>query len=135
MSAQRVAAQNLLHLERQAGKTLPHVGVPRGQAHPHADRNLNHRRRSVFASTLTSADTVEASTKPVIRIRPPVANSISAVPAWTGDGAGRSKAAVSGAGVTARLDPPPSELGVLEERFKLNLAIHDFEFSIAAGLN
>jgi hypothetical protein len=34
-----------------------------------------------------------------------------------------------------RLDPPPSELDVLEERFKLNLAIHDFEFSTATGLN
>jgi hypothetical protein len=33
-----------------------------------------------------------------------------------------------------RLDPPPSELDVLEERFKLNLAIHDFEFSTATGL-
>jgi hypothetical protein len=34
-----------------------------------------------------------------------------------------------------RLDPPPSKLDVLEERFKLNLAIHDFEFSSATGLN
>ena len=34
-----------------------------------------------------------------------------------------------------RLDPPPSVLDVLEERFKLNLAIHDFEFSTATGLN
>jgi hypothetical protein len=33
-----------------------------------------------------------------------------------------------------RLDPPPSELEFLEERFKLNLAIHDFEFSTATGL-
>jgi hypothetical protein len=34
-----------------------------------------------------------------------------------------------------RLNPPPSEFDVLEERFKLNLAIHDFEFSSATGLN
>jgi hypothetical protein len=34
-----------------------------------------------------------------------------------------------------RLDPPPSELDVLEERYKLNLAIHDFEFSTATGLD
>jgi hypothetical protein len=34
-----------------------------------------------------------------------------------------------------RLDPPPSEIDVLEERFKLNLAIHDFEFSTATGLS
>ena len=36
MSTQRVATQHLLHLERQAGKALPHVGVPRRQPHPHA---------------------------------------------------------------------------------------------------
>jgi hypothetical protein len=38
-----------------------------------------------FASALISADTVEASTEPVIRIRPPVANSISTVPAGQRD--------------------------------------------------
>ena len=39
MSAQRVAVQHLLHLERQARKALPHVGVPRGQPDPYAGRN------------------------------------------------------------------------------------------------
>jgi hypothetical protein len=34
-----------------------------------------------------------------------------------------------------RLRPPPSELDVLEEQFKLNLAIHDFEFASATGLD
>jgi hypothetical protein len=34
-----------------------------------------------------------------------------------------------------KLDPPPSELDVVEERFKLNLAIHGFEFSNATGLD
>jgi hypothetical protein len=28
-----------------------------------------------------------------------------------------------------KLDPPPSEFDVLEERLKLNFAIHDFEWS------
>jgi hypothetical protein len=28
-----------------------------------------------------------------------------------------------------KLDPPPSEFDVLEERIKLNFAIHDFEWS------
>jgi hypothetical protein len=70
MSAQRVATQNLLHLERQARKALPHVGVSRGQPHPHAGRDGDHRRRLVLASALRSADTVEASTDPVIRILP-----------------------------------------------------------------
>ena len=101
MSAQRVAAQHLLHLKGQARKALPHVGVPRGQPDPYAGRNLYHRRRLVLASALSTADTVEASTDPVIRIRPPVANSISTVPACSGDGAGKDRAAASGTGATA----------------------------------
>jgi hypothetical protein len=28
-----------------------------------------------------------------------------------------------------KLDPPPSEFDILEERLKLNFAIHDFEWS------
>jgi hypothetical protein len=36
-----------------------------------------------------------------IRIRPPVANSISTVPACSGDGAGKGRAAASGTGATA----------------------------------
>jgi hypothetical protein len=38
---------------------------------------------------LSSADTVEASTEPVIRIRPPVANSISTVPTCSSEGGQR----------------------------------------------
>jgi hypothetical protein len=56
--------------------TLLHVGVSRGQPHPHAGRNGDHRRRLVLASALSSADTVEASTDPVIRIRAEVANLV-----------------------------------------------------------
>lgn len=33
-----------------------------------------------------------------------------------------------------RLDPPQSKLELLEEQYKLNLAIHDFEFATAAGI-
>jgi hypothetical protein len=32
-----------------------------------------------------------------------------------------------------KLDPPPSEFDVLEERLKLNFAIHDFEWANAAA--
>ena len=32
-----------------------------------------------------------------------------------------------------KLDPPPSELDVSDERLKLNFAIHDFEWSNAAN--
>src|SRR6516225_4114241 len=101
MSAQRVAAQHLLHLEGQARKALPQVGVPGGQPDSHAGRNGNHRRRLVFASALSSAATVEASTEPVIRIRPPVANLISTVPTCSGDGAGKGRAAAAGTCATA----------------------------------
>jgi hypothetical protein len=31
-----------------------------------------------------------------------------------------------------KLDPPPSEFDVIDERLKLNFAIHDFEWSTAA---
>src|SRR5271163_2340691 len=78
-----------------------HVGVPSGQPYPYAGRNWNHRRRLVFASPLISADTVEASTDPVIRIRPPVANSISTVPACSGDGAAKGRAVATCTGATA----------------------------------
>jgi hypothetical protein len=50
--------------------------------------------------SLSSADTVEASTDPMIRIRPPVANSISTVPACSDDGAGRDEVAGSGTRAT-----------------------------------
>jgi hypothetical protein len=33
-----------------------------------------------------------------------------------------------------KLDPPPSEFDVLEERLKLNFAIHDFEWSNGAEI-
>jgi hypothetical protein len=34
-----------------------------------------------------------------------------------------------------KLDPPPSEIELLDERIKLNFAIHDFEWSIATEIN
>jgi hypothetical protein len=49
-----------------------------------------------FASTVTSAFTVEASTGPVSRIRPPVANSISTAP-----GSDRDATAAPSAGAIA----------------------------------
>ena len=42
LSAQRIAPQYLLHLQRQARKALPHVGVAGRQPYPHAARNRNH---------------------------------------------------------------------------------------------
>src|SRR5271154_2939044 len=42
LSAQRITPQYLLHLQRQARKALPHVGVAGRQPYPHAARNRNH---------------------------------------------------------------------------------------------
>jgi hypothetical protein len=33
-----------------------------------------------------------------------------------------------------KLDPPPSEFELLDERLKLDFAIHDFEWSTAAEM-
>src|SRR5262245_39368379 len=80
MPAVRIAPERLLHQERQAIKALAHIGVASRQPDPRATRDWDHCRRLPFASAFISADTVRASTGPVIRIRPPVANSISIVP-------------------------------------------------------
>src|SRR3954452_5519866 len=46
LSAQRIAPQYLLHLQRQACKALPHVSVASRQPYPHAPRNWDHGRVS-----------------------------------------------------------------------------------------
>src|SRR5215475_6597408 len=71
------------------------------QPHLYARRHCNHRRRLLFARTLISADTVEALTAPIIRIRPPSANSISTVPAGSEDAVGGGRAAISSSGAIA----------------------------------
>src|SRR5262249_40144222 len=101
MPAMRVALELLLHQQRQAIKPLAHIGVAGRQPNPRARRERNHRRRLLFASALISADTVAASTAPVIRIRPPVANSISTVPARSGAATGEGRAIVPGSAAIA----------------------------------
>ncbi len=54
MPAQRIVTQYLLNLQRQARKTLPHVGVAGRKPHPYASRNRNHRRTRT-ANTRASA--------------------------------------------------------------------------------
>src|SRR5882672_2993371 len=80
MSVMRVVPERLLHQERQTIKALAHVRMAGGQPDPRATRDRDHGRRLPFASAFISADTVRASTGPVIRIRPPAANSTSIVP-------------------------------------------------------
>jgi hypothetical protein len=87
------------------------------QPNSRASRDWDHRRRLLFASALISADTVEASTGPLIRIRPPVANSISITPALSGDGDGT----IPGSGVaTATGLTRGLSIGKLERCLKLH---------------
>jgi hypothetical protein len=99
MATVRIVLERLLHLQRQTVEAAPHVGVASRQPNSRAIRGRDHRRhRLVFASALISADTVEASTGPVIRIRPPVPKSSSMMPPVTGE---RSGNAAPGSGKTA----------------------------------
>jgi hypothetical protein len=96
--AMRITPQRLLNHERQSIKSLTHVGMAGRQPNPRAARHRDHRRRLPLASAFISVATVSASTAPVIRIRPPVANSISITPALSATG---GKGVASGAGVIA----------------------------------
>src|ERR1700720_677853 len=108
MPAVWVTLERLLHQQRQAIKPLAHVGVASRQPNPCTTWGRDHRRRLLFASAFISADTVEASTDPDIRIRPPPANSISMTPAVfgsTGEAASRSGLTTTGsntAGICVR---------------------------------
>ena len=79
VAAKRVAMQDLLNLQCQRRKALPHVGMAGREPYPHAGRQRDHRGRP-SASAATTALSVAASTAPVIRIRAPAANSISIAP-------------------------------------------------------
>jgi hypothetical protein len=80
MTAQGIAPQDLLHLQSQRREALAHIGVASRKPHPHARRKRDHRRRGPSDRAATTAVTVAASTAPAIRIRAPVANSISIAP-------------------------------------------------------
>src|SRR5262249_50487180 len=86
MAAVGIALERLLHQHRQPIEALAHVGVTGRQPHLYPARHRDHRDLA-FASTVTSALTVEASTDPIRRIRAPVANSISIAGGAPGTGA------------------------------------------------
>src|SRR5258708_39749703 len=67
MPAQRIAAQDLLHLQRQRRKALAHIGVTGCQPNTHAWRKGNHARLSAVTMRATRA----ASTAPSTRTRSP----------------------------------------------------------------
>src|SRR5689334_15257883 len=91
MAAVRIMLELLLHQECQAVEPFAHVGVSAGKPDPNPTRDRDHRRRLARVSALISADTIVLSTGPVIRIRPPVANSTSIALLFAGadpDGSG-----------------------------------------------
>src|SRR6516165_699481 len=96
MALVRIMFELLLHQHCQTIEALAHIGVAGRQPHPRTRRDRDHRRRLLFAKALSSADTMAASTEPVIRIRPPVANSISTVPGCSDVGVGNGRAAIPG---------------------------------------
>src|SRR5262249_28280390 len=84
----RIALERFLHREGQRVHAAAHVGVAGRDPHPHARGNGDHRCRPAN-SAATAAFSVAASTEPVIRIRTPVASSISIAPPPAGtSGAG-----------------------------------------------
>src|SRR6516162_6682455 len=73
MTAQRIAMQHLLHLQRQRGEAFAHVGVARRQPHPNSRRDRNHRRSRTSMRRPSASTSMPASTM----IRRPLVNSIS----------------------------------------------------------
>src|SRR3954469_12629565 len=98
MPAMGITPQRPLNHERQAIEAPAHVGVAGRQPDPRPIRHRDHRRYLTFASAFISAVTVGAATAPVIRIRPPAANSISITPALSATGGPKAD---SGSGVMA----------------------------------
>src|SRR5438874_11702404 len=69
MTPQWVMLQDLLHLQSQARKAAPHIGMARRQPYPHARGERNHR------SAFNTADTSKGGADPQILIRPLPVNS------------------------------------------------------------
>src|SRR4051812_21524701 len=76
MAGVRITPERLLHEQGQAVEAFAHVRVARGEPHPHAGRNRDHRRSTKMPRTATM---VSRSTGPAIRTRPP-AHSTSTTP-------------------------------------------------------
>src|SRR5260370_20946570 len=79
MSIVGIALEQLLYQQRQAVEALAHVGVASCQPHSRSARDRDrHRRLPVRA--VSAAETIPASTAPLIRSRAPLASSISISP-------------------------------------------------------
>src|SRR6201999_1629384 len=62
VARKRIAAKALLHQQRQAIHTFPHVGVAAGNPDPHTGRNRDHRRSSMASTRPSAAASTPAST-------------------------------------------------------------------------
>src|SRR5665213_4455946 len=96
IAAMRITLESFLNQQGQRIHSAAHVGVAGGNPHPYSRSYRDHRRRP-SASTAIAAVRAAASTAPVIRIRAPVANSISIVPRSTTPAGAASGAIRTGA--------------------------------------
>src|SRR6266849_8422783 len=87
IAAMRITLERFLNRQGQRVHATAHVSMARRDPHPHPRSNRDHRRRP-SANTATAAVSAFGSTAPVIRIRAPVANSISIIPPATGPASG-----------------------------------------------
>ena len=62
IACMRVAAEALLHLQRQAVHAAPHVGDPRRQPYPHPRPHRDHTRASTDSTRASAASSTPAST-------------------------------------------------------------------------
>src|ERR1041384_6184828 len=98
MAAVRITPECLLDQQGQAVEAFAHVRVARGQPHPHAGGNRDHRRPARMPST---AAMVARSTGPAIRTRPPAHSTSTTPPRLTSAGRGVSTGAGSISGTKA----------------------------------
>src|SRR5215207_4397586 len=94
MTAERVLAQHLLHLECQRRKAPAHVRVACREPHSRARRNRDHRRTKASRTRRSASP----STSPSTRMRCPLPRSISMMP-WLFR---RRAVVVNGASATSR---------------------------------
>jgi hypothetical protein len=98
--------KNLLDLQRQAGKALPHVSIAGREANSNAARKSNHRRRSCPASASITRYNVTSSGAPSIVSRTLPLNVIVMVPRrGSEDGPRSAAAALTATGTNAGPSP------------------------------
>jgi hypothetical protein len=105
MAAERIAMKDFLNLQRQACKTLPHVGMAGRQPDSNAARKSNHRRRSCPASASITQDSVASSGAPSIVRLNFAPNAIVIVPRLGSEHGRAAAAALTAIGTNAGPSP------------------------------